>query len=44
MGTTGLEFKIMEMANRIKDLRDIVGLTVGEMAAKTGVSEEEYIA
>ena len=44
MGTTGLDIRIMEMANRIKELRDIVGLTVKEMAAKTGVSYDEYLA
>ena len=40
---TGLEFKIQEMAQRIKTLREIVGLTTSEMALKTGVSEEYYI-
>ena len=44
MKTTGLEFKIMEMANRIRELRDIVGLSVSEMAVKTGITEEEYLA
>ena len=44
MKTTGLEFKIMEMAKRIADLREIVGLSVEEMAQKTGISEEEYLA
>lgn len=43
MKTTGLEFKIKEMAKRIADLREIVGLTTAEMAVKTGVSEEEYL-
>ncbi|MBQ8624344.1 MAG: AMP-binding protein [Oscillospiraceae bacterium] len=32
------------MAARIRDLREIVGLTTAEMALKTGVSEDEYIA
>ena len=41
---TGLEFKIREMAQRIKTLREIVGLTTSEMAIKTGVTEQEYIA
>ena len=41
---TGLEFKIREMAQRIKTLREIVGLTTLEMAQKTGVTEDEYIA
>ena len=40
---TGLEFKIQEMAQRIKTLREIVGHTPAEMALKTGVSEEEYL-
>ncbi len=41
---TGLQFKITEMAQRIKTLREIVGLTEAEMAQKTGVSLEEYLA
>ena len=41
---TGLEFKIQEMAQRIKTLREIVGLSQEEMALKTGVSFEEYVA
>ena len=40
---TGLEFKIREMAQRIHTLREIVGLSTAEMAAKTGISEKEYI-
>jgi len=39
---TGLDFKIKEMAGRIRELRQLCGLTVGEMAVKTGVSEAEY--
>ena len=39
---TGLDFKIREMAARIRELREIEGLTVYEMAAKTGVDAEEY--
>ena len=39
----GLDLKIKEMASRISELRQIEGLTVTEMALKTGVSEEEYI-
>ena len=38
----GLNRKIHEMAGRIKDLREIVGLTVEQMAEKTDVSVEEY--
>ena len=41
---TGLDFKIKEMAARIKELREIEALTVEEMAEKTAVSVEEYIA
>ncbi|MBQ7923606.1 MAG: AMP-binding protein [Clostridia bacterium] len=41
---TGLEFKIQEMASRIRELREIIGFTTAEMAAKTGVDEAEYIA
>jgi len=40
---TGLDLKIKEMARRIRELRDVVGLSVADMAQKTGVSEEEYI-
>ncbi len=40
---TGLEFKIQEMAQRIKTLREIVGISQEEMALKTGVTLEEYI-
>ena len=39
---TGLDFKIKEMAGRIKELREIEGYTQLEMAEKTGVSVEEY--
>ena len=40
---TGLDLKIREMASRIRELRQIEGLTAGEMAQKTGVTEEEYL-
>ena len=40
---TGLDFKIQEMAGRIRALRDLEGLSTAEMAAKTGVTEEEYL-
>ena len=40
---TGLDFKIKEMAGRIRELRDVVGLSVEEMAEKTGVSVSEYL-
>ncbi|MBR6736781.1 MAG: AMP-binding protein [Clostridia bacterium] len=38
-----LNLKIREMAERIRELREIVGLSTAEMANFTGVSEEEYI-
>jgi len=40
---TGLDYKIQEMAARIKDLREIENLTPEEMALKTDVSVEEYL-
>ncbi len=40
---TGLDYKIQEMAGRIRALREIVGLTPHEMAAKTDVTVEEYL-
>ena len=40
---TGLDFKIKEMAGRIRELREIEGLTVSQMALKTGVTEQEYL-
>ena len=40
---TGLDFKIKEMAGRIKELREIENLSVAEMAKKTDVSESEYL-
>jgi len=40
---TGLDYKIREMAGRIRELREIVGLTPAEMAVKTDVSIEEYL-
>ncbi len=40
----GLDLKIKEMARRIVELREIENLSTAEMAAKTGVSEAEYIA
>ena len=37
----GLDSKIMEMASRIRELREIVGMSVAEMAKRTDVSEDE---
>ncbi len=39
---TGLDYKIQEMARRIRELREIENFTVEEMAAKVGVTAEEY--
>ena len=41
---TGLDFKIKEMAGRIRELREIEGLSVEEMAKKTAITTEEYVA
>ncbi len=39
---TGMTYKIREMAQRIRELREITGLTVEEMASRTDMSVEEY--
>ncbi len=39
---TALDFKIKEMAGRIRALRELEGLSVEEMAVKTGVTAAEY--
>ena len=39
-----INFKIKEMAGRIRALRELEGLTVEDMAEKTKLSVEEYIA
>ena len=41
---TGMDFKIREVATRIRELREISGFTVEEMAIRTNLSVEEYIA
>jgi len=41
---SGLDFKIREMAERIRELREITRFTPEEMAAKTDVSVTEYLA
>ena len=41
---TGLDFKISEVAARIKELRHISGISADTMAKLTGVSREEYVA
>jgi len=40
---TGMDFKIREVAQRIRELREISGFTVEEMARRTDLSVEEYI-
>ena len=39
---TGMDFKIREVAGRIRELREISGFTVEEMAQRTNLSVEEY--
>ena len=39
---TALDYKIQEMAGRIRELREIEGLTPEQMAQKTDVTVEEY--
>ncbi len=41
---TGMTYKMKEVAERIRELREITGLSVEEMASRTGLSIEEYIA
>ncbi len=41
---TEIDFKIKEIAQRIRELREIVKLTTAQMAEKTNMSEDEYIA
>ncbi len=36
-------YQLMEIASRIKEMREIMGWTALEMAEKTGVSEEAYV-
>ena len=38
----GMEHKMNQIAGRIKELRLITGLSVEDMAARTGISEHEY--
>ncbi len=40
---SGLDLKILQMAQRIKELREITRFTPEEMAKKTDVSVEEYL-
>ncbi len=40
---SGLDFKIKEMAARIRELRELEGLSVEDMTLKTDVSIDEYV-
>ena len=40
----GLDIKIKEMSRRIRELREIEGISVQTMAKNTGVSTEEYMS
>ncbi len=42
--TTGLEFRLSEIAGRIRELREIENLSREDLARKTGVTLDEYIA
>ncbi|MDO4939692.1 MAG: AMP-binding protein [Lachnospiraceae bacterium] len=42
--TNGLDYKISEMAARIRDLRELKGFSIEDMAEKTGITPDEYIA
>ena len=40
---TGMDYKIREVALRIRELREVSGFTVEEMAQRTNLSVDEYI-
>ncbi|MEE0946277.1 MAG: AMP-binding protein [Acutalibacteraceae bacterium] len=44
MTTNTAKEQLMEMASRIKEMREIMGWSIAEMAEKTEVSEEKYIS
>ena len=39
-----VEYKVKQIADRIRELRQITGLSIAEMAARTGMTESEYEA
>ena len=43
MQTNTEEQKLLEIAARIKEMREIMGWSIAEMAVKTEVSEQQYI-
>ena len=40
---TGMDFKIREVAARVRELREISGFTAEEMAIRTGLTVAEYL-
>ena len=44
MNTNTAKQQLLEIASRIKEMREIMGWSISEMAVKTEVSEEQYIA
>ncbi len=40
---SGITYKIQQMAQRIRELRQITGISPEEMASRTGLSVEEYL-
>ena len=44
MNTNTAKQQLMEIASRIKEMREIMGWSVAEMAVKTEVSEEQYVS
>ena len=40
---SGMDYKMQEVARRIRELREISGFTVEEMAQRTNLSVEEYV-
>ena len=43
MTTNTAKEQLLEIASRIKELREIMGWTTAEMSQKTQVSEQQYI-
>ena len=43
MTTNTAKEQLMEVASRIKEMREIMGWSIAEMATKTEVSEQQYI-
>ena len=39
-----MEYEIVQVARRIRELRDILGFSVREMAETVDCTEEEYLA